>query len=90
LKAEFGNSGESSVLIPAIAEDALAEITGTTQYRVRFFLNRFRELGLIDYDERIRVHRALLDVILHDQFSNDNAGNRQSSTFRRDSQRLPN
>lgn len=56
-----------------IAEESLAEMAGTTRSRVRFFMNRFRELGLIDYDGRIWVHRALLNVILHDQFPDDNA-----------------
>ena len=36
-------------------------------------MNRFRDLGLIDYDGRIRVHKALLNVILHDHFPDDNA-----------------
>ncbi|MGA9669773.1 MAG: Crp/Fnr family transcriptional regulator [Terracidiphilus sp.] len=73
LMAQFGESGESEVLIPEISEEALAETVGTTQPRVSFFLNRFRELGLIDYDGRIRVHGSLLNVILHDHFPDDNA-----------------
>jgi len=40
---------------------------GTTRSRVSFFMNRFRKLGLIEYNGRIRVHRSLLNVILHDQ-----------------------
>ncbi len=73
LMAEFGESGESRVLIPEISEETLADTVGTTQPMVSFFLNRFRKLGLIDYDDRIRVHKALLNVILHDQFPDDNA-----------------
>jgi CRP-like cAMP-binding protein len=73
LMAEFGESGESKEPIPEISEEALAETIGTTQPMVSFFLNRFRELGLIDYDGRIRVLKALLNVILHDQFPDDNA-----------------
>jgi CRP-like cAMP-binding protein len=73
LMAEFGESGESEVLIPCVSEETLAETVGTTQTSVSFFLNRFRELGLIDYDGRIQVHKALLNVILHDQFPDDNA-----------------
>ncbi|MGD0941973.1 MAG: Crp/Fnr family transcriptional regulator [Terracidiphilus sp.] len=73
LMAEFGESGESEVLIPEISEQALAETVGAPQSTVCFFLNRFRDLGLIDYDGRIRVHKALLNVILHDQFPDDNA-----------------
>ena len=73
LMAEFGESGESRVLIPEISEETLADTVGTTQPMVSFFLNRFRKLGLIDYDGRIRVHKALLNVVLHDQFPGDNA-----------------
>jgi CRP-like cAMP-binding protein len=71
--AEFGETGESETLIPEISEEALAETIGTTKDRVSFFMNRFRDLGLIDYDGRIRVRKALLNVILHDDFSDDNA-----------------
>jgi hypothetical protein len=42
---------------------------GTTRSRVSFFMNRFRKLGFIEYSDRIRVHRSLLNVILHDQFT---------------------
>jgi CRP-like cAMP-binding protein len=73
LMAEFGESGESEVLIPEITEKTLAETVGATESLICFFLNRFRDLGLIDYDGRIRVHKALLNVILHDQFPDDNA-----------------
>jgi len=71
--AEFGETGESEVLIPEISEETLAETIGATKERVSFFINRFRDLGLIDYDGRIRVHKALLNVILHDDFPDDNA-----------------
>jgi hypothetical protein len=30
-------------------------------------MNRFRKLGFIEYNGRIRVHKSLLNVILHDQ-----------------------
>jgi len=42
---------------------------GTTRSRVSFFMNRFRRLGLIEYNGRIRVHKALLNVVLHEQFT---------------------
>jgi CRP-like cAMP-binding protein len=71
--AEFGESGESEELIPEISEETLAETIGTTKDRISFFMNRFRDLGLIDYNGRIRVHKALLNVILHDDFPDDNA-----------------
>jgi hypothetical protein len=46
---------------------------GTTRSRVSFFMNRFRKLGFIDYNGHIRVHKSLLNVILHDRFPDDNA-----------------
>jgi CRP/FNR family transcriptional regulator, cyclic AMP receptor protein len=73
LMAEFGQSGEPQALIPKISQETLAEMVGTTRSRVSFFMNRFRELGFIDYKDRIRVHKSLLNVILHDQLPDDNA-----------------
>jgi CRP/FNR family transcriptional regulator, cyclic AMP receptor protein len=66
LMAEFGKPGEPESLIPAITQEALAEMIGTTRSRVSFFMNRFRKLGFIEYNGRIRVHKSLLNVILHD------------------------
>jgi CRP-like cAMP-binding protein len=66
LMAEFGKPGEPEPLIPPITQEALADMIGATRSRVNFFMNRFRKLGLIDYNGRIRVHRSLLNVILHD------------------------
>jgi CRP-like cAMP-binding protein len=72
LMAEFGKPGEPERYIPKISQEALAEMVGTTRARVSFFMNRFRKLGLIEYNGRIRVHRALLNVVLHDQFTERN------------------
>ena len=66
LLAEFGEPGEPESLIPAITQETLAEMVGTTRSRVSFFMNRFRKLGFIEYNGRIRVHKSLLNVILHD------------------------
>jgi CRP-like cAMP-binding protein len=71
--AEFGKPGEPETLIPKISQEALAEMIGTTRSRVSFFMNRFRELGFINYKDRIRVHRSLLNVVLHDHLPDDNA-----------------
>ena len=67
LMAEFGKPGEPEPLIPKISQETLAEMIGTTRSRVSFFMNRFRKLGFIEYTGRIRVHKSLLHVILHDQ-----------------------
>src|ERR1700751_4481440 len=66
LMAEFGKPGEPETLIPKITQETLAEMIGTTRSRVSFFMNRFRKLGFIEYNGRVRVHKSLLNVILHD------------------------
>jgi CRP-like cAMP-binding protein len=73
LMAEFGQPGEPETLIPAITQGTLADMIGTTRSRVSFFMNRFRKLGFIEYNGRIRVHQSLLNVILHDQLPEHNA-----------------
>jgi len=67
LMAEFGKPGASEILIPKVSQQTLAEMVGTTRSRVSFFMNRFRKLGFVEYDGRIRVHKSLLNVILLDQ-----------------------
>jgi CRP/FNR family transcriptional regulator, cyclic AMP receptor protein len=71
LMAGFGDSGEADTLIPKISQETLAEMIGTTRSRVSFFMNRFRKLGFIEYSDRIRVHKSLLNVVLHDHLPND-------------------
>jgi CRP/FNR family transcriptional regulator, cyclic AMP receptor protein len=66
LLAEFGKPGEPESLIPPITQETLADMIGTTRSRVSFFMNRFRKLGFIGYNGRIRVHKSLLNVVLHD------------------------
>ncbi|MGA2169180.1 MAG: Crp/Fnr family transcriptional regulator [Terracidiphilus sp.] len=72
LMAEFGEPGQSEHLIPHITQETLAEMIGTTRSRVSFFMNRFRKLGLIEYNGGIRVHKSLLNVVLLDQFTERN------------------
>lgn len=71
LMAEFGRPGDPTTLLPRISQETLAEMIGTTRSRVSFFMNRFRKLGFIDYSDRIRVHKSLLNVLLHDQLPGD-------------------
>ena len=66
LMAEFGKPGEPETLIPHITQETLADMIGTTRSRVSFFMNRFRKLGFIEYNGRIRIHKSLLNVVLHD------------------------
>ena len=73
LMAEFGQPGSPETTLPKISQETLAAMIGTTRSRVSFFMNRFRKLGFIEYDGRIRVHKSLLNVVLHDQLPDDNA-----------------
>ncbi len=73
LMAEFGKPGEPETLLPKITQETLAEMIGTTRSRVSFFMNRFRKHGFIEYNGRIRVHRSLLNIVLHDQLSYNTA-----------------
>jgi CRP-like cAMP-binding protein len=73
LLAEFGAHGQVETLIPPITQETLAEMIGTTRSRVSFFMNRFRKLGLIDYNGRIHVHQSLLNVVLHDEWPGHNS-----------------
>jgi CRP/FNR family transcriptional regulator, cyclic AMP receptor protein len=73
LMADFGKPGEPETLIPSVTQETLAEMIGTTRSRVSFFMNRFRKLGYIEYTDRIRVNRSLLNVVLRDQLPHQNA-----------------
>jgi CRP/FNR family cyclic AMP-dependent transcriptional regulator len=79
LMAEFGKPVEQETLIPKISQETLAEMIGTTRSRVSFFMNRFRKLGFIEYNGRIRVHKSLLNVVLHDHLPDDEAETPQSA-----------
>ena len=67
LLANFGKEGRPVPVIAKISQETLAEMIGTTRSRVSHFMNKFRELGLIDYNGHIEVHSSLLNVVLHDQ-----------------------
>ena len=67
LLANFGKDGRPEPIIAKISQETLAEMIGTTRSRVSFFMNKFRKLGLIDYNGHIEVHSALLNVVLHDK-----------------------
>jgi CRP/FNR family cyclic AMP-dependent transcriptional regulator len=69
LMANFGKEGKPLSVIPQISQETLAEIVGTTRSRVSFFMNRFRKLGLINYNgglDGLEVHSSLLSIVLHD------------------------
>ena len=66
LLANFGKDGKHEPVIPKMSQETLAEMIGTMRSRVSFFMNKFRDLGFIDYNDGLEVHSSLLSVVLHD------------------------
>ncbi len=69
LMAEAGKPDEQQTFIPPVTQETLAEIIGTTRSRVSFLMNRFRDLGMISYKDRIQVHKPRLREVLLDQLA---------------------
>jgi CRP/FNR family cyclic AMP-dependent transcriptional regulator len=67
LLANFGKPGSPQPISPNISQETLAEMIGTTRSRVSHFMNKFRKLGLIDYNGHIEVHNSLLSAVLHEK-----------------------
>jgi CRP-like cAMP-binding protein len=66
LLARYGDQEGLERRIPKISQETLAEMIGTTRSRVNFFMNKFRDLGFIDYKDDIKINASLLGVVLHD------------------------
>ncbi len=66
LLANFGKDGKLETVIPKISQEILAARVGTTRSRINGFMNKFRDLGFIEYNGDLKVHSGLLNVIVHD------------------------
>lgn len=67
LLAHFGKESKAESVVPSVNQDTLAQMVGTTRSRVSHFMNKFRDLGFIDYNGGgLMVHSGLLSVVLHD------------------------
>jgi CRP-like cAMP-binding protein len=68
LLAHFGKESKAETVVPRVSQDNLAQMVGTTRSRVSHFMNKFRELGFIDYSDTggLTVHSGLLSVVLSD------------------------
>ena len=67
LLAHFGKESRSELVLPRVSQDELAQMVGTTRSRISHFMNKFRNLGFIDYNEdELKVHSGLLSIILHE------------------------
>jgi CRP-like cAMP-binding protein len=65
LLARYGKQ-DQPLRIPKLSQETLAEMVGTTRSRINFFMNKFRDLGFIEYNGEIKVNSSLLTVVLHD------------------------
>jgi CRP-like cAMP-binding protein len=66
LLARYGKPDGPLRILPKVSQEVLAEMVGTTRSRVNFFMNKFRKLGFIEYNGALKVHEALVSVVLHD------------------------
>jgi CRP/FNR family cyclic AMP-dependent transcriptional regulator len=66
IMANFGKEGRPEQVIAKISQETLAEMVGTTRSRVNVFMNKFRQLGFVEYNGVMKVHSSLLNVVLHD------------------------
>jgi CRP-like cAMP-binding protein len=65
LLARYGNANPTRT-VPRISQETLAEMIGATRSRVNFFMNKFRKLGLIEYNGGLKINTSLLSIVLHD------------------------
>jgi len=66
LLANFGKEGKPEPIAAKISQETLAEMIGSTRTRVNLFMNKFRKLGLIEYNGDLKIHSSPLSVVLHD------------------------
>ena len=66
LLARYGKEDTIQHVLPKLSQETLAEMVGTTRSRVNFFMNKFRKLGLIEYNGGLKVNSSLLSIVLHD------------------------
>ena len=65
--ANYGKEDRPDPIVPKITQETLAEMIGTCRTHVNFFMNKFRQLGFIEYNGDIKVHRSLLNMVLHER-----------------------
>jgi CRP/FNR family cyclic AMP-dependent transcriptional regulator len=66
LLARYGKQDQPVRILPKVSQETLASMVGTTRSRVNFFMNKFRKMGFIEYNGKIKVNKSLLTVVLHE------------------------
>jgi CRP/FNR family cyclic AMP-dependent transcriptional regulator len=65
--AKYGTDDRPDATVPKISQETLADMVGTSRTHVNFFMNKFRQLGFIEYNGEIKVRRTLQNVLLHEK-----------------------
>jgi CRP/FNR family transcriptional regulator, cyclic AMP receptor protein len=65
--ANYGKEDRPDPIVPKINQETLAEMIGTSRTHVNHFMNKFRQLGFIEYNGDIKVNRSLLNMLLHEK-----------------------
>jgi CRP/FNR family cyclic AMP-dependent transcriptional regulator len=66
LLARYGKQEQPDRILTKVSQETLAKMVGTTRSRVNFFMNKFRKLGFIEYNGKIKINKSLLTVVLHE------------------------
>ena len=66
LLARYGKPGTPQRVLPNMSRDTLARMADTTRAKVDFFMKKFKRLGFIDNDRRLKINDSLLSVVLHE------------------------
>jgi CRP-like cAMP-binding protein len=67
LLARYGEQDQPQKVVAKISQETLAEMVGTTRSRVNLFMNKFRKLGFIKYNNGgLHIDSSLLSVVLHE------------------------
>jgi CRP-like cAMP-binding protein len=67
LLARYGEQDQPQKVVAKISQETLAEMVGTTRSRVNLFMNKFRKLGFIKYNNGgLHIDPSLLSIVLHE------------------------
>lgn len=64
--SDFGQLSGRSHAVASLDQETLAQVVGTTRSRVSHFMTQFRKKGFINYNGSLKVHKALLTFLLHE------------------------
>jgi CRP/FNR family transcriptional regulator, cyclic AMP receptor protein len=67
LLANYGSDFGNEAIPVKVSQETLAALIGTTRSRVNVFMNKFRKLGLVKYNGKLEVQKALLNFVLNEQ-----------------------